>query len=116
MKVLDHFSDCIPYPITTPAERNTKLFARSQPSTRKTVARGLKCLSGTKDYVLLLGRSLDVTPENLADKLSAYSDADYANCADTRRSIGGHVTILASSPISWLSPKHHTVVLSTIEA
>ncbi|POM74547.1 Retrovirus-related pol Polyprotein [Phytophthora palmivora] len=45
----------------------------------KAVVIGLKCLSGTKDYGLLLGGSLDVTPENLADKLIAYSDADYSN-------------------------------------
>ncbi|GMF17368.1 unnamed protein product [Phytophthora lilii] len=80
------------------------------------VVRGLKYLSGTKDYGLLLGGSLDVTTENLANQLTAYSDSDYANCPDTRRSVGGYVTMLASSPISWLSRKHHTVVLSTTEA
>ncbi|GMF42168.1 unnamed protein product [Phytophthora fragariaefolia] len=163
-KVLDRFSDYIPYPIATPAERNVKLSVRSQPSSEvekdamknipyreavgsimylmvgtrpdmafyvrevsqflanpgmehwKAVVRGLKYLSGTKDYGLRLGGSLDVTSDNLADSLVAYSDSDYANCPDTRRSVGGYVTMLASSPISWLSRKHHTVVLSTTEA
>ncbi|KAG3027514.1 hypothetical protein PC123_g16404 [Phytophthora cactorum] len=31
-KVIDHFSDYIPYPIATPAERNAKLSVSSQPS------------------------------------------------------------------------------------
>ncbi|GMF49564.1 unnamed protein product [Phytophthora fragariaefolia] len=163
-KVLDRFSDYIPCPIATPAERNVKLSVSGQPSSEsekdvkkdipyreavgsimylmvgtrpdmafymrevsqflanpgmehwKAVVRGLKYLLGTKDCGLLLGGSLDVTPENLADKLTAYSDSDYANCPDTRRSVGGYVTMLASSPISWLSRKHHTVVLSTTEA
>ncbi|KAG3254774.1 hypothetical protein PI124_g703 [Phytophthora idaei] len=104
-KVIDHFSDYIPYPIATPAERNAKLSVSSQPSneaekdamkdipyreavgsimylmvgtrpdmafyTREVsqfladfgmdhwnaVVRGLKYLSGTKDYVILLGGS-----------------------------------------------------------
>ncbi|POM61105.1 Integrase catalytic core protein, partial [Phytophthora palmivora] len=163
-KVIDRFSDYIPYPIATPAERNAKLSVSSQPSSEqekdamssipyrqavgsvmylmvgtrpdmafymrevsqflanpgmehwKAVIRGLKYLSGTKEYGLLLGGSSDITSENLADQLVAYSDSDYANCPDTRRSVGGYVTMLASSPISWLSRKHHTVVLSTTEA
>ncbi|POM69553.1 LOW QUALITY PROTEIN: Retrovirus-related pol Polyprotein [Phytophthora palmivora] len=65
------------------------------------VARGLKYPAGTKDYDICLG---------------AYSDSDYANCPDTRRSVEGYVTMLSNRPISWLSRKHHTVVLSTTEA
>ncbi|POM80428.1 Integrase catalytic core protein [Phytophthora palmivora] len=79
------------------------------------VVRGLKYLAGTKDYGICLGGSQEVSPENLADRLTAYSDSDYANCPDTRRSVGGYVTMLSNSPISWLSRKHHTVVLSTTE-
>ncbi|POM63291.1 Gag-pol Polyprotein [Phytophthora palmivora] len=149
-KVIDRFSDYIPYPIATPAERNAKLSVSSQPSSeqekdamssipyrqavgsvmylmvgtrpdmsfymREGILDLVKYLSGTKEYGLLLGGSSDITSENLADQLLAYSDSDYANCPDTRRSVGGYVTMLASSPISWLSRKHHTVVLSTTEA
>ncbi|POM69488.1 Integrase catalytic core protein [Phytophthora palmivora] len=163
-KVIDRFSDYIPYPIATPADRNVKLSESSQPATEaekdamksypyreavgsimylmvgtrpdmefymrevsqflanpgmepwNTVVRGLKYFAGTKDYGICLGGSQEVTPENLADRRIAYSDSDYANCPDTRRSVGGYVTMLSNSPTSWLSRKHHTVVLSTTEA
>ncbi|KAG3145863.1 hypothetical protein PC128_g24126 [Phytophthora cactorum] len=146
-KVLDGFSDYIPYRIATPADRSAKLSLSSQPSsdaekdemkdipyreavgsvmylmvgTRPDMAfylrevsqflanpgmehwnaivRGLKYLSGTKDYGLLLGGSTDITPQNLANSLIAYSDSDYSNCPDTRRSVGGYITMLAGSPI-----------------
>jgi hypothetical protein len=52
----------------------------------------------------------------LADCLNAYTDSDYSNCPDRRRSVGGYITFVGNSPISWLSRKHHTVVLSTTEA
>ncbi|POM74344.1 putative transposable element [Phytophthora palmivora] len=80
------------------------------------VTRGLKYFTGTKDYGLMLGSSLGITPENLADHLMAYSDSDYANCPDMRHSVREYVTTLAKGPIAWLSRKHHTAVLSTTEA
>ncbi|POM69722.1 Polyprotein [Phytophthora palmivora] len=48
--------------------------------------------------------------------LMAYTDSDYAACQDTRRCIGGFITMLYKSPISWVSRRHHIVVLSTTEA
>ncbi|POM69092.1 Gag-pol Polyprotein [Phytophthora palmivora] len=157
-KVIDRFSDYIPYPITTPAGQNVKPSLSSQPATEaekdamksypyreavgstswpdmafymrevspflanpgmehwNAVVRGLKYLAGTKYYGICLGGSQEVTPENLAGHVEAYSDSDYANSPDTRRSVGGYVTMLSNSPISCLSRKHHTVVLSTTEA
>ncbi|GMF66173.1 unnamed protein product [Phytophthora lilii] len=67
-----------------------------------------KYLSGTTDQGLLLGGSTSVDASNLADHLAAYTDSDYANCPDTRRSVGGYVTMIGTSPISWLSRKHHS--------
>ncbi|POM78433.1 LOW QUALITY PROTEIN: Copia LTR rider [Phytophthora palmivora] len=157
-KVIDRFSDYIPYPIAAPADRNIKLPVSSQPITEAekdavklypyreayhiptrpdmafymrevsqflanpgmehwdAIVRGLKYLAGTKDYGICLGGSQEATPENLDDRLTAYSDSDYANCADTRRSVGGYVTMLSNSSISWLSRKHRTVDLSRAEA
>ncbi|KAF1327258.1 Integrase catalytic core protein, partial [Globisporangium splendens] len=80
------------------------------------VLRGLRYLQGTSEFGITLGGTSNVAPDNLADNLTAYSDSDYANCPDTRRSVGGYVTMLGDSPISWLSRKHHTVVLSTTGA
>jgi hypothetical protein len=73
-------------------------------------------LSGIKGHGVVLGGAMPNPTAQLADSLIAYSDSDYASCPDTRRSIGGFVTMLGRSPISWLSKKHHTVVLSTTEA
>ncbi|OWZ15071.1 hypothetical protein PHMEG_00011356 [Phytophthora megakarya] len=84
-------------------------------NTNMELVRDLKYFSGTEDYGLLLRGSSDITSSNRADCLTC-SYSVYANCADTRRSDGGFVTMLANSSISRLSGKHHTVVLSTTEA
>ena len=48
--------------------------------------------------------------------LIGYSDADWANDHDDRRSTSGNVFILAGAAITWLSQKQATVALSTSEA
>jgi len=80
------------------------------------VVRGLRYLHGTADYGIVLGGTSAIPSTTLADHLTAYSDSENANCQDTRRSVGGYITLLGQGPISWLSRKHHTVVLSTTEA
>ena len=45
-----------------------------------------------------------------------YSDADYANDVDSRRSITGYVFVFAGAPLSWNSMTQHSVALSTMEA
>ena len=45
-----------------------------------------------------------------------YSDADYANNVDDRRSITGYVFVFAGAPLSWNSMTQHSVALSTMEA
>jgi len=96
--------------------RESQFLANPGTEHWKAVIRGLKYLSGAEDLGLLLGGSQTVNTDNLADHLTAYTDSDYANCPDTRRSVGGYITMLGQSPISWLSRKHHTIVLSTTEA
>ncbi|KAK9747238.1 hypothetical protein QE152_g5434 [Popillia japonica] len=48
--------------------------------------------------------------------LEAYSDADWANELDDRRSITGNVIKFQHGAISWSSKKQKTVALSTTEA
>jgi hypothetical protein len=45
-----------------------------------------------------------------------YSDADYANSVDDRRSVTGYVFVFAGAPLSWNSMTQHSVALSTMEA
>jgi hypothetical protein len=80
------------------------------------VKRGLRYLKGTRSHGIWLGGNESKIEFDSGNFLSAYSDADYSNCVDTRRSVGGYITFFCSSPISWLSRKHHTVTLSTAEA
>ena len=72
---------------------------------------GLRYLQGTLYHGIQLGGSYDPT-----DQLMAYADSDYANCIDTRRCVSGYITYFRSSPISWISKKMPSVVLSTTEA
>ncbi|MBW0541438.1 hypothetical protein O181_081153, partial [Austropuccinia psidii MF-1] len=68
----------------------------------------LRYLAGTKDLALCLGGN------NLS--LCSYSDADYANCIDTRRSVSGYLTMVGKSCINWKSRKQNTVSTSSCEA
>jgi hypothetical protein len=64
-------------------------------------------LAGTAHFGLHLGGSSD---------LRAYCDADFAQCAVTRRSTTGLVLFCGSSPLSWRSKRQPTVSRSTAEA
>ena len=45
-----------------------------------------------------------------------YSDADFANCFDSRKSTSRFVFMLAGGVISWISAKQSLIASSTIEA
>ena len=75
----------------------------------KAAKKVMRYLQGTKDYMLTYRRSdqLEVT---------GYSDADFANCLDSRKSTSGFVFMLAGGAISWKSAKQSLIASSTMEA
>ncbi|XP_020699126.1 uncharacterized protein LOC110111549 [Dendrobium catenatum] len=68
----------------------------------------LRYISGT----LHLGLPLDRGPL----QLKGFSDADWANNTDDRKSISGYCNYLGNSPISWQVKKQTTVARSSTEA
>ncbi|GKA81661.1 hypothetical protein Tco_0788353 [Tanacetum coccineum] len=48
--------------------------------------------------------------------LTAYSDANYAGCQDTRRSTSGSAQFLGDKLVSWSSKKQKSIVISSSEA
>jgi hypothetical protein len=69
----------------------------------------VRYLKGTRDYELELGG-------NHTARLTGYTDSDYANCPDTRRSVSGYAFSLGSGLISWMSKKQATTATSSTEA
>jgi hypothetical protein len=55
-------------------------------------------------------------PRNQNFQLSVYSDPDWANCLDERKSMSGGEFFLGESLVAWLSKKQGSISLSTTEA
>jgi hypothetical protein len=72
------------------------------------VKRILRYLSGTLDLGIQLRRSKSLL-------ISAFSDVDWAECIDDRRSTGGFAVFLGSNLISWGARKQPTVSRSSTE-
>jgi len=66
-------------------------------------------LSGTREHKLHLGSKNPV-------KLISFTDSDWANCLDTRRSVGCHTYSLGSGVVSWQARKQKTVAASSCKA
>jgi hypothetical protein len=54
-------------------------------------------------------------PKNHNFQLSVYSDVDWANCMDERKSTSGGAFFLGDSLVAWLSKNQGSISLSTIE-
>ena len=72
----------------------------------------LRYLKQTVDLGIRYGGA-EVVQKNV---LTAFCDADYAGCVDSRKSTSGYVFHLNGGPVSWLSKLQSTVALSTTEA
>lgn len=70
----------------------------------------VRYLKGTRDLKLTLGSG------NQTISLQGFTDSDWANCLDTRRSIGGYTWNLGSGAISWAARKQKTVAASSCKA
>lgn len=73
--------------------------------------RVLRYLRGTAKFSLMLGRQ----GEGAVD-LVGWTDSNWAQDVDTRRSVGGFIFDIVGSSVSWSSKKQPTVALSTVEA
>jgi transposase InsO family protein len=72
--------------------------------------RVLRYLKGTTDYGITYRQS------SLPFEVTCYTDADWGEDPDTRRSISGMVSVLAGGAVSWSSKRQSTVAQSTLEA
>jgi hypothetical protein len=73
------------------------------------VTRIFKYLKGTINYGLWY-------PRNQNYQLTAYSDVDWENCVDERKSTSGGAFFLGDSLVAWLSKNQGSISLSTTEA
>ncbi|KAL0374404.1 UNVERIFIED_CONTAM: Retrovirus-related Pol polyprotein from transposon RE1 [Sesamum radiatum] len=69
----------------------------------------VRYLKGNSDQGLFFPSSNPLT-------LTAYCDADWAGCVDSRRSLTGYCIFLGNALISWKTKKQSTVARSTAEA
>ncbi|KAJ1525556.1 hypothetical protein ONE63_010361 [Megalurothrips usitatus] len=70
--------------------------------------RVLRYLKGTLNYHLHFSKT--------GCDFLAYTDADWGNCQDDRRSYSGNVILMADGAVSWDSRKQRSVALSSVEA
>ncbi|MCH82043.1 retrovirus-related pol polyprotein from transposon TNT 1-94, partial [Trifolium medium] len=75
----------------------------------ETACRVVRYLKGTPGRGLFFPRSSTV-------QILGFTDADWANCVDTRRSTSGYCFFIGSSLISWRAKKQNTVSRSSSEA
>ena len=80
---------------------------------RQTHFQALKRIIRYIKGTLSLGHHLRRSPVN---RFTAYSDADWGGCPDTRRSTSGYCVYLGDSLISWSAKRQPTMSRSSAEA
>jgi hypothetical protein len=69
-----------------------------------------KYLKDSKDYGLCYKNTTQPS------EVTGYSDADYANDPDSRRSVTGYVFLNSEAAVTWSSQRQQTIALSTTES
>ncbi|GKD58759.1 hypothetical protein Tco_1296268, partial [Tanacetum coccineum] len=78
-----------------------------------------KHLHAVKRIFLYLRGTIHMGPWYLKDSciaLTAFADADHADCQDTRRSTSGSMQLLGDKLVSWSSKKQKSAAISSTEA
>ncbi|KAF3984940.1 hypothetical protein FT663_05492 [Candidozyma haemuli var. vulneris] len=79
----------------------------------KACMRILRYLKGTSDFAI---RYRKVSKPKRYVDIKSYSDADWANCKETFKSVSGNIFFIEESPVIWKSKKQTSVALSSLEA
>uniref|UniRef100_A0A5S6QDW9 Reverse transcriptase Ty1/copia-type domain-containing protein n=1 Tax=Trichuris muris TaxID=70415 RepID=A0A5S6QDW9_TRIMR len=61
-------------------------------------------------------KELRITYRPISEPLTAYTDADWASCIESRKSKTGYIVLLSGTPVLWESAKQIVIALSTMEA
>ncbi|GJX98353.1 retrotransposon protein, putative, unclassified [Tanacetum coccineum] len=65
----------------------------------QSMIRSLMYLTSSRQYIM------QAYPKNSGFKLTAFLDADHAECLDTRKSTSGKIQFLGDKPVIWMSKK-----------
>ncbi|MGZ8925640.1 MAG: reverse transcriptase domain-containing protein, partial [Nitrososphaeraceae archaeon] len=76
----------------------------------------LRYLRGTTNYKLTFGGNITNNDNNQLFNIIMYTDSNWANEKDNRKSTGGWLTTINNLPINWQSKKQNTIAQSSTEA
>ncbi|KAI0993879.1 hypothetical protein K3495_g14305 [Podosphaera aphanis] len=80
------------------------------------VCRVFRYLKGSMDYCITYSFGLPSGELLQTEKLTMYSDSDFAGDIVTRRSVSGYIVMLGGGPVCWQSRRQKSVSTSTAEA
>uniref|UniRef100_A0A6N2NJZ1 CCHC-type domain-containing protein n=1 Tax=Salix viminalis TaxID=40686 RepID=A0A6N2NJZ1_SALVM len=95
--------------VLTPLEQVSQFMQAPRHLHLAAVRRIIRYLKGTSSRGLFF-------PKESSLQLEGYSDADWAGCADTRRSVTGWCMFLGNALISWKSKKQDRISKSSTES
>jgi hypothetical protein len=104
-----YLSNCTRPDITFAVNKLSSYNSNPNETHWKCAMRVLRYLKKTSELGITYSKSNDFI-------LNGFSDADWANDLDTRRSTTGYFVTLNKNPISWNSKRQSTVATSTAEA